>query len=277
MDGPGGLARLCVTLMVTRFAFSTPCSGEPTVMGSDPNGDQAMLPRTIFALDIVRHSRGAVVSVTGDLDLETCGHLTEALDALAPDGGQTVTLDLAAVTFMGTEALHLLLGLRGRARAEGWALHLSGVPYVGRRVLELTGTHRLFVFRTVPAPGVPGGTADRPYGGGARLPHADGGGGGSVVVRVSGELDIERAPALGRALQARISRPDCPPEIVLDLAELGFCDSSGLNALLRALASAEERGRRLTLRNPSPQFLRLLRLTGTGHLFPLHAAGTEGG
>ncbi|MFD0355277.1 STAS domain-containing protein [Streptomyces sp. NPDC127110] len=132
--------------MATRFAFSTPCSGEPIVMGSDPNGDQTMLPRTPFAvdIDIDRHSRGAVVSVTGDLDLESCGHVSEAVDALAPQSGQTVTLDLTAVTFMGTEGLHLLLGLRDRARAERWVLRLSGVPPMGRRVLELTGMRHLF-------------------------------------------------------------------------------------------------------------------------------------
>ncbi|WP_042800343.1 STAS domain-containing protein [Streptomyces sp. C] len=114
-----------------------------------------MLPLTPFAVDIARHSGGTVVSVAGDLDLETCARLTEAMDALTPDRGETVTLDLMAVTFMGTEALHLLLGLRARARAERWALHLSGVPYLGRRVLELTGMRHLFVFRPGRTPGVP--------------------------------------------------------------------------------------------------------------------------
>ncbi|MFD9420284.1 STAS domain-containing protein [Streptomyces goshikiensis] len=54
-----------------------------------------------------------------------------------------------------------------------------------------------------------------------------------VIVRVGGEMDIDRAPLLQEALHTVITQSDCPDEIVVDLAELAFCDSSGLNALSR--------------------------------------------
>ncbi|MEU9304080.1 STAS domain-containing protein [Streptomyces sp. NPDC048269] len=90
-----------------------------------------------------------------------------------------------------------------------------------------------------------------------------------VVVQVGGEMDVDRAPMLREALRAVITRPECPGEVVVDLSELTFCDSSGLNALLQARITAQRHGRRLSLRAPSPRFVRLLELTDTAHLFPI--------
>ncbi|WP_051837258.1 STAS domain-containing protein [Streptomyces sp. NRRL F-2580] len=89
-----------------------------------------------------------------------------------------------------------------------------------------------------------------------------------VVVRVSGEIDLDRAPQLRDALHTVITRPDGPDgpdgpdEIVVDLAELTFCDSSGLNALLQARLTAQEHGRRIRLHAPASQVMHLLELTG---------------
>lgn len=96
-----------------------------------------------------------------------------------------------------------------------------------------------------------------------------------VIVRVGGEMDIDRAPLLHEALRTLITQPDCPPEVVLDLTELAFCDSSGLNAILRARLAAEEHDRRLSLHAPNPQVTKLLALTGTDQLFPI--TGTHHG
>ncbi|MER6198387.1 STAS domain-containing protein [Streptomyces sp. NPDC001586] len=91
----------------------------------------------------------------------------------------------------------------------------------------------------------------------------------SVVVRVSGEIDLDRASLLRDALHAAITRPDCPNEIVVDLAALTFCDSSGLNALLQARLTAHEHGRQIRLHAPTAQVIHLLELTGTDQLFPI--------
>ncbi|MET9605205.1 STAS domain-containing protein [Streptomyces sp. NPDC006512] len=90
-----------------------------------------------------------------------------------------------------------------------------------------------------------------------------------VVVRVGGEMDLDRAPILRGALHAVITQPDAPGEIVLDLAELTFCDSTGLNAFLQARLTALEHGLRISLHAPPGQFLRLLAMTGTAALFPI--------
>ncbi|WP_159396467.1 STAS domain-containing protein [Streptomyces sp. Sge12] len=89
------------------------------------------------------------------------------------------------------------------------------------------------------------------------------------VVHVGGEMDIDRAPMLHAALHAAITQPGGPAEIVVDLSDLSFCDSSGLNALIQARQTAAEHGRRIILRDPQPQFRRLLELTGAEALFPI--------
>ncbi|MBT2545252.1 STAS domain-containing protein [Streptomyces sp. ISL-44] len=53
------------------------------------------------------------------------------------------------------------------------------------------------------------------------------------------------------------------------MAELSFCDSSGLNVLITARHTTQKHGRHISLRGPRPQLLRLLELTGTDALFPI--------
>ena len=53
--------------------------------------------------------------------------------------------------------------------------------------------------------------------------------GDEVVVSIAGELDLASAPTVLRCLESVASRPI--QELTIDLAELTFLDSSGLNAL----------------------------------------------
>lgn len=89
------------------------------------------------------------------------------------------------------------------------------------------------------------------------------------VVHVGGEMDIDRAPMLYDALHAAITQPGGAEEIFVDLSDLSFCDSSGLNALIHARQTAAEHGRRIILRTPPPQLRRLLEMTGADTLFPV--------
>ncbi|MFD8702775.1 STAS domain-containing protein [Kitasatospora sp. NPDC059648] len=81
------------------------------------------------------------------------------------------------------------------------------------------------------------------------------------VVTVVGELDHDSAHVLRDAL----ARPlhDGVRRIVVDLAELRFCDSTGLNILLRARLDADASGRTLEVSRPRPVVARLFEVTGT--------------
>jgi anti-anti-sigma factor len=85
-----------------------------------------------------------------------------------------------------------------------------------------------------------------------------------TVVQVSGELDIATAPQLHDHLSAFIRDGH---RIVLDLAEVEFMDSSGLEVLLSCHRSAGLCGTALVLRSPSPRVSRLLELSGLASHF----------
>ena len=55
---------------------------------------------------------------------------------------------------------------------------------------------------------------------------------GQAIVRVQGEVDLYTAPQLWEALDIAIA--GAPHELVIDLSEVTFLDSSGLSMLVRA-------------------------------------------
>jgi anti-sigma B factor antagonist len=68
-------------------------------------------------------------------------------------------------------------------------------------------------------------------------------GDGAPVLRLFGELDLVSAESVQHALVA-LARA----EVIVDLTNLEFIDSSGLAALLRARRRIEESGQRLEIR-----------------------------
>lgn len=86
-----------------------------------------------------------------------------------------------------------------------------------------------------------------------------------VVVAVEGEIDMATAPALLECLTA--AGDTRPAQLVVDLADVTFLDSSGLNVLMRAHTLLAEAGTAVTVRNCCPQAARVLELTGVGDLF----------
>jgi anti-anti-sigma factor len=98
-------------------------------------------------------------------------------------------------------------------------------------------------------------------------------GAGTVVCRLSGDLDLgSLAPvrvALERALALRA------PLVVVDLAGVEFCDSSGLNLLLQARLDAEAVGVTVRLASLTPAVARVFELTGASAVFSLHASVEE--
>ncbi|MDD9375443.1 STAS domain-containing protein [Streptomyces sp. ZAF1911] len=92
------------------------------------------------------------------------------------------------------------------------------------------------------------------------------------MVRLTGEMDISRVDEVRALLLEAMTRTGGRADIVVDLSGLTFCDSAGLNLLLRARLQAKESGRTLRLAAPSAQMLRLLEITGSLALFPVDTA-----
>ncbi|GAA1078346.1 STAS domain-containing protein [Kitasatospora arboriphila] len=94
------------------------------------------------------------------------------------------------------------------------------------------------------------------------------------VLFLDGEVDLYSVPALAEALEDAVDL--CPPgaPVTVDMAQVEFCDSSGLNALLKARARADRRSVAVQVARPSPQVARLLTVTATAELLlpPAHGA-----
>jgi anti-anti-sigma factor len=97
--------------------------------------------------------------------------------------------------------------------------------------------------------------------------------GRSTHIAPCGELDIATTPELEQALTEATAGAD--GEIVLDLRELTFMDSTGLRALAQANSRAEEAGVSLSIIRGPRQIERVLEISGLGGLLPLVDAPPE--
>ncbi|MFE7516002.1 STAS domain-containing protein [Streptomyces sp. NPDC057540] len=85
---------------------------------------------------------------------------------------------------------------------------------------------------------------------------------------MSGEMDYGRASERLRAsLLAALDETPSGSNLVVDLRNSSFCDSTGLNVLLAVRLRALHRGVHLVLAAPSHQMIRLLEFTGSADLF----------
>lgn len=93
------------------------------------------------------------------------------------------------------------------------------------------------------------------------------------IVVVHGEIDLYTAPhlqsELGHALDAGARR------LVIDLSQVGFCDSTGMNVLLAVMRQAREQEGDLELAAPGPAVLKILSVTGLDRVFTVYDATTD--
>ncbi len=97
--------------------------------------------------------------------------------------------------------------------------------------------------------------------------------GSSTHISPCGELDIATTPELEQALADAAA--SSAGEIVLDLRELTFMDSTGLRALAQANSRADESGVTLAIVRGPRQIERVLEISGLGSLLPLVDAPPE--
>ena len=87
---------------------------------------------------------------------------------------------------------------------------------------------------------------------------------GHVVLHASGEIDLSAKSLFEERLaDMRVNDGD----VVVDLADVSFFDSTGLVVLLHARQQLEAAGRRLLIARPSLSVTRVLRVTGVDALF----------
>jgi len=84
--------------------------------------------------------------------------------------------------------------------------------------------------------------------------------GAATVVALRGEADIATLPDVKEMLDRVIRAHDGP--LIVELADTPFIDSGTVRALAQASRVLGERGRRMTIRSPSPMAVRVMELFG---------------
>ncbi|MFF7206152.1 STAS domain-containing protein [Streptomyces sp. NPDC008141] len=97
-----------------------------------------------FNVNVSNFADRTIVTVSGELDFDTCPQVTEVTDSLTLRKS-TLVLDLSDVSFMDSVSLTMLLRLRERTQSDNCALELHSLQDPVRRVLDVTGAANLFV------------------------------------------------------------------------------------------------------------------------------------
>jgi anti-anti-sigma factor len=93
---------------------------------------------------------------------------------------------------------------------------------------------------------------------------------GLAVVRMHGEHDLGTEPALMRALAEAAANSN----VLVDMSECDFIDSTVIAALLRVARTVTERGERFALYIPAAQrqITRIADMTHLAELLPIHTS-----
>ena len=95
----------------------------------------------------------------------------------------------------------------------------------------------------------------------------------AVVVRVSGEVDIQTSPILDSHLQQVLG--EGVASIVVNLAEVTFLDSTGLSVLVAGLKRCQGAGGTLQVVSPRPHVQRIFEVTGLTDAFQVEVPDAD--
>ncbi len=94
--------------------------------------------------------------------------------------------------------------------------------------------------------------------------------GDALIFRLRGSLDLATSPSVRAALAE--AADEGKHDIIVDLSELQFIDSTGLGALIGGHRRAAEHGGRIRLVAREGTILRLLNITGLIRVFSVYSS-----
>ena len=95
------------------------------------------------------HDQVAVLRLQGQIDREAVAVLEAAYTAAAQRGASVVELDFAAVEYINSTGIALIVGLLGKARSQGRTVRARGLSDHYQHIFEIT---RLSDFIEIVAP-----------------------------------------------------------------------------------------------------------------------------
>ena len=90
-----------------------------------------------------------------------------------------------------------------------------------------------------------------------------------TILSLQGDLVIGEPEAIFKKTVTRLLE-EGQVYLLVDLSQVGFLDSSGLGALVRAMTNAQKEGGQTKLLNAGPQVRRLLEMTKLDSVFEIH-------
>lgn len=90
---------------------------------------------------------------------------------------------------------------------------------------------------------------------------------GRVVIALTGEIDMENAPQVRRALLDNMKQKR---DILVDLSQVTYIDSSGIASLIEGLQAARKQKNDLALVSVSQRARRVLELARLDKVFAIH-------
>ncbi len=91
-----------------------------------------------FTLSSKARDGAMVISISGDLDIATCGQLDDALTQ-ARRNHDLIVIDMSAVEFMDTRSLAVIVSHWKAVSESGGSLSLAGARYQYTKTLWITG------------------------------------------------------------------------------------------------------------------------------------------
>ena len=88
-----------------------------------------------------------------------------------------------------------------------------------------------------------------------------------VILRPVGRMDVESSPAVRQAI-LNLAQQEID-QLVVDLEQVDFMDSSGLSALVSGMKALKRSGGLMRVCNANPQIRTALRLTMLDRVFPV--------
>jgi len=94
-----------------------------------------------------------------------------------------------------------------------------------------------------------------------------------TVISLSGSVDANSALELRNIIQGLVKEGT---NILIDLSEVNFIDSSGLSVFIKAYQIGQNVGAQITLASPQPSVRKVFKLTGLEKLFNIVDSLEEG-
>ena len=92
---------------------------------------------------------------------------------------------------------------------------------------------------------------------------------GSVILDVSGDIDLAHSPAMRKMLLLEI-KDKRTPKVFLNFKNVRYIDSSGIASLVEGLKASRDRGSRMILYGLSPTVREVMELSRLQRIFEIY-------